>query len=68
MEEQFYILWQQRHVRLIFLIQQLLLRQVALQGLAVNQPITQRLAVTADQTRSRRLQRLVLHHLQTAQG
>lgn len=67
----FYTLRQQRHVSLVFLVKQLLLRQVALQGLAVDRPIPhQRLAIAADQARSQRFQRLVrdhLHHLQTAQ-
>ena len=40
-EQRLYILGQQRHVSLFFLIQQLLLRQVALQRLAVNPPIPQ---------------------------
>lgn len=71
-EQQLYILWQQRHVSLFFLIKQLLLRQVALQGLAVNPPIPQQgFAIPADQTGSKRFQRLVwdhLHHLQKTQG
>lgn len=71
-ERQLYILWQQRHVSLFFLIKQLLLRQVALQGLAANPPIPQqRFAIPADQTGSQRFQRLVwdhLHHLRKTQG
>ncbi len=66
-----YTLWQQRHISLIFLIKQLLVRQVALQGLAVNHTIPhQRFAITADQTRSQRFQIPPwdhLHHLQTTQ-
>ena len=71
MKKILYILRRQRHVCLVFLVQQLLLRQEALQGLGVYHPILhQGLAITANQTRSKRFQRLVwdhLHHLQRAQ-
>lgn len=62
-----YVLWQQRHVGLVFL-QQLLLREVTFQGLAVNHAVPdQRFAIRTDQTRRQRFQSFVrnhLHHLQ----